>query len=275
MQASVYYVAGWHVQAALKASKKRKGKMKHILQRLAENGTATLEEVWDLPISKVLKSDQYGGLCYVSNAYFQIIIRLEYIFVKLLTISKLCVLGKDLIKTVYQCIHENDLFSDSVVRILDNNTFDSDVIDTLLKYLARTYCRMRGKDFCQALMQKDFNNLGQGIRNVTAAIAEINKDKVKKWKQGNSEGVDSRKSPKNSEPTIARSRSDSTFSITKSLENVNIVNSGKTSDTSIEEHNILELISEYVSEDIGDRDETEDGEDEENLYEISNRDNNE
>ena len=66
-----------------------------------------------------------------------------------------------------------------------------------------------------------------------------------------------------------------TCSITKSLENVNIVNSGKTSDTSIEEHNILELISEYVSEDIGDRDETEDGEDEENLYEISNRDNNE
>ena len=59
------------------------------------------------------------------------------------------------------------------------------------------------------------------------------------------------------------------------MENVNIVNSGKTSDTSIEEHNILELISEYVSEDIGDRDETEDGEDEENLYEISNRDNNE
>ena len=180
MQASVYYVAGWHIRAALKASKKRKGKMKRILQRLAENGTATLEEVQDLPISKVLKSDQYGGLCYVSNAYFQIIIRLEYIFVKLLTISKLCVLGKDLIKTVYQCIHENDLFSDSVVRILDNNTFDSDVIDTLLKYLARTYCRMRGKDFCQALMQKDFNNLGQGIRNVTAAIAEINKDKVKK-----------------------------------------------------------------------------------------------
>ena len=67
MQSTIYYIAGWHIRAALKASKKRKGEMKRVLEKLVENGTSTFEQVTDsdLPITKVSRSNQFGGLCYV------------------------------------------------------------------------------------------------------------------------------------------------------------------------------------------------------------------
>ena len=45
MQSTIYYIAGWHVCAALKASKKRKGEIKSTLEMLAENGSATHDDV--------------------------------------------------------------------------------------------------------------------------------------------------------------------------------------------------------------------------------------
>ena len=51
--------------------------MRRVLERLAENATATFEEVAesDLPIGKVSNSNQFGGLCYVTESYFQMIVR--------------------------------------------------------------------------------------------------------------------------------------------------------------------------------------------------------
>lgn len=61
---------------------------------------------------------------------------------------------------------------------------------------------------------------------MTAAIAEIDKDKAKKRKHGNNERVDvtttPRKSPKNSDASIKKSRSDSASSITEIFKDVNI-----------------------------------------------------
>ena len=86
----------------MKTSGKQTGDIKIALQTFAENRSATLLEARHLPIGKVTKSDQYGGLCFVSEDYFDLILQLKYIFVKTLITSMLCVLQKDLIEAVYQ-----------------------------------------------------------------------------------------------------------------------------------------------------------------------------
>ena len=97
----------------LKASKKTKGKISWALEKLAENGIATFEQakVSELPMQNVLRSFQFGGLCYVSEEYFHLIMRLEYIFVKSLTTTKLCVLGKDLIECLINVYMQTIFFA--------------------------------------------------------------------------------------------------------------------------------------------------------------------
>ena len=111
LKESLYYISGWHLTACLKAGKRMTRKKEIIpgslgarLMELFENHTLEKDsdQLVDLPTAKVTRSEMFGGLQVCTSAYFHFILRLEYVFVKLLSPSNLAVLGKELIQQIYE-----------------------------------------------------------------------------------------------------------------------------------------------------------------------------
>jgi len=101
MLQSIYYVAGWHITACFKTGKKKKGKLGKIMISLFKCGTVDRDQTGDLPTGKVLRSEMFRALHFVSDLYVKFILRLEYIFARCLTPMKLVVLGNSLLQQVY------------------------------------------------------------------------------------------------------------------------------------------------------------------------------
>ena len=175
---SLYYIAGWHMTACLKAGKIRAGKkmdgqLGKLMIELFECGTVNKADAIDLPSEKVIRSEMFGGLSFVSRMYYEFILRIEYVFVKSMTSAKLAVLGNTLVQRVYQSLCESIPLRKYIERILDSDdAVDEEVMDMLVLYLVQTYCRMRGKDFCRQVMATNFRNLGKGVRPTLAVLSD-------------------------------------------------------------------------------------------------------
>ena len=174
---TIYYIAGWHLSACLKTGrirvgKKGDGQLGQLMINLFECGTINADETAGLPTGKILRTEMFGGLNFVSASYFEFVLRMEYVFMKCLTSAKLAVLGNGLIQQVYQYLCEcADVRLQLQMIILADNT-DEDTMNELVLYLVQTYCRMRGKDFCRQIMSTDFKNLGKGVRPTLAVLSD-------------------------------------------------------------------------------------------------------
>lgn len=187
---SVYYIAGWHISACLKAGRIRAGKrmdgrLGKVMISLFECGTVDRNDNNNLPTEKVVRSEMFGGLNFVFALYYDFILKLEYVFVKCLISEKLAVLGNNLIQRistnlcesieVRQCVQHvisGDNDSAETISIDDSDTIDNDIIDNLVVYLIQTYCRMGGKDFCCQIMATYFKNLGKGVRPTLVVLPD-------------------------------------------------------------------------------------------------------
>ena len=176
MLSTIYYIAGWHITACLKAGRIRSGKrmdgqLGKAMITLFECGTADLNDVNNLPTEKVIRCEMFGGLNCVSAGYYDFILKLEYVFVKCLTSEKLAVLGNSIIQRISHILCGSVEVRQCVQQVMDS-TIDNDVMDDLVSYLIQTYCRMRGKDFCRQIMATNFKNLGKGIRPTMAVLSD-------------------------------------------------------------------------------------------------------
>ena len=176
MLSTLYYIAGWHVTACFKAGKIRAGKkgdgeLGKTMIELFECGTVNKADTLNLPTEKVVRSEMFGGLSFVSASYYEFILRIEYVFVKCLTSTKLAVLGNTLVQRVYQNLCESTSLRMCIEGILDSDDgIDKEVMDMLVLFLVQTYCRMRGKDYCRQIMTTEFKDLGKGVRPTMAVL---------------------------------------------------------------------------------------------------------
>lgn len=145
----------------------------------------------NLPTAKVERTEMFGELKYISSQYFDFILRIEYVFIKVLTPLNLSVLGSKIISDIYSAFQSNEtLFEYVKINILGiaygyDNENEEVGIREVISYMTRTYCRMRGKDFVRNLMAIEFDNLTKAHRSQMAAISK--KKGKKKSKESNNE----------------------------------------------------------------------------------------
>ena len=72
---------------------------------------------------------------------------------------------------IYNKLSECEALRNDLERFVGDK-IDEDVMTQLVVHLIRTYCRMRGKDFCRQLMTTNFSNLGKGIRPTMAVLSD-------------------------------------------------------------------------------------------------------
>ena len=181
---SLYYIAGWLLRAALKASKQREKDVKEQLRVLVTNASFTKELAIvdnNLPTAKVDRVEKFGGLNYATGDFFIFVQRLEYVFVKTLTPELLVMNGSSLIELVYVALNEDKNVFNLTAKFCEGNV-NIEVISTVVAYLTRTYCRMRGKDFARKIMSKDTKSLQQTRRPTLAAASNPAIYKAKKRK---------------------------------------------------------------------------------------------
>ena len=189
---SVYYIAGWLMHACMKNSRQRRDELSKCMIDLYELSTVKEgdTDLSTLPTRKVINTMEFGGLHFVSRSFYELIIRFEYVFITNLTPTKLAILGSSLIQKVYNTLKESPALKTMVEEIL-SVTYEDDIIIDLVAYLVKTYCRMRGKDFCRQMMATDFNNLGKSLRSKLAVLSDRESYKIegaekKKRKANNS-----------------------------------------------------------------------------------------
>lgn len=169
---ALYYIAGWLLHAINQASKRRRKELGRILESIVIQGNETNKEKArkELPAMKIEKCEQLDGLKYSSQSFFDFVMRMEYVFVNLLTPELLVMNGSGLIDMVFV-----ELASDNnAMKILYQFTgdeYEERDINDALKFISQTYCRMRGKDFCRRLMAIDTNSLSRNRRDTLATLS--------------------------------------------------------------------------------------------------------
>ena len=183
----LYYIAGWLLRASIKAAKRREQNVADQLNVLESKSSLKREmalENANLPTAKVEMVERFGGLQYVNEDFFSFVERLEYVFRNALTPELLVMNGSCLIQIVYLNLNTEDGVLDVIENFCEEN-IDPDVCSKVVKYITRTYCRMRGKDFARKLMSRDTNSLKQSRRPTLAAISnpethQAHRNKTKK-----------------------------------------------------------------------------------------------
>ena len=116
---------------------------------------------------------EFGGLHIVSSGFYQLILRLEYVFVVNLLPTTLAILRSAIIQKVYITLKES-LHLRTLLEDLLSEAYTEEVIMNLTTYICTTYCRMRGKDFCWQMIARDFNNLGKSLWSKLAVLSDRN-----------------------------------------------------------------------------------------------------
>ena len=180
MLSIAYYIVGWHITACLKAGRIRVGKKNDGLLgkgmiSLFERGIVDQKDTDNIRTEKVVRLKMFGGLKFVSAAYFDFVLRLEYVFVRYLTSTKLAVLGSSLVQRVFADLATSIDLEESLYNMMSgsDDVVEDKIMDEPVGYLVRTYCRMRGKDFCRNMMATNFKNLGKGVRPTLAVLSHI------------------------------------------------------------------------------------------------------
>ena len=177
LRESLYYVAGWHAHTLQKASVRRRDVLRSLLISLYNTIDVGKDRADKecMPIQKFERVELFGGLKYVSRAYFIFILRMEYVFMNMFTAEKLVMMGSDLISNVYTELLASVHVKRIIVALDSTSLGEADEVDLhdIVIHMTRTYCRMRGKDFVRKFMQRGFKNknLGKGIRPTLAILS--------------------------------------------------------------------------------------------------------
>ena len=169
---------------SLKAAKQRDTVVREQLNTLVLTLTLPKEVALsnnNVPTMKVERVEQFGVLAYANEEFFRFFERLEYVFRKTLTPKLLMMNGSSLIDVVYEGFNTQECVLNIVSDFCESN-INSDIIQTVTKYITRSYCRMRGKDFVRKLMSRDTHSLKQRREPTLAAVSDptIHKAKQKK-----------------------------------------------------------------------------------------------
>ena len=98
----------------------------------------------------------------ISN-YLNFVLRIEFVFVKLLTKNNLVVIGNKLISKIYDEIIAHNFARREILTIIID-VFYFETMNTLIFFMVRTYYRMRGKYFVRNLTMTNFKNLTKVVR---------------------------------------------------------------------------------------------------------------
>lgn len=170
---SVYYIAGWLIQSCNKASQQQRDDLQKCMVDLYKNSTLEkgASELSLLPTKKVNEIIEFDGLHYVSSSFYNLVLRLEYVFIINLHPTKLAILGSTIIQKLYNKLKESTSFRAALMEILSND-YKNEIIIDLTTFIVTCYCRMRGKDFCRQMMTVNFNNLGKALRSKLAVLSD-------------------------------------------------------------------------------------------------------
>ena len=102
----------------------------------------------DLPTDEVRKSEKFSALKCVNSDYFPFVLRIEFVFVKLLTKNNFVILGNTFILTIYdEIVLHNFVYRKILAFIIDEFCFEA--INNFILFIVQTYCLVWGKYFIQ------------------------------------------------------------------------------------------------------------------------------
>lgn len=169
---ALYYIAGWLLHAINQASKRRRKELGKVLESIViySNETDKEKARKELPALKIEKCEKLDGLKYSNQSFFNFIMRMEYVFVNLLTPELLVMNGSGLINSIFVELASDSNAMKNLFQFVGDEYNVSDVNDAL-KFISQTYCRMRGKDFCRRLMAIDTKSLSRNRRDTLATLS--------------------------------------------------------------------------------------------------------
>lgn len=174
---ALYYIAGWLLHAINQASKRRRKELGKILESIVIQGNETDKKKAkkELPALKIEKCEQLDGLKYSSQSFFNFVMRMEYVFVNLLTPELLVMNGSGLIDMVFVQLASDDNALKILYQFIGDEynepSENEHTVKEALQFISQTYCRMRGKDFCRRLMAIDTNSLSRNRRDTLATLS--------------------------------------------------------------------------------------------------------
>jgi ribosomal protein L12E/L44/L45/RPP1/RPP2 len=183
--------------------------------------------------------ERFGGLRYVNEDFFSFVERLEYVFRNTLTPELLVMNGSCLIQIVYENLNTEDSVLEVIEKFCEEN-IDPDVIAKVTKYITRTYCRMRGKDFARKLMSKDTNSLKQSRRPTLAAVSNPATHEAKRQKKKGDDKKAEEKEKKEESEDSAQEEDDGILEIEYLLFDAAAGNSSTEEKGNIDDNNLLE-----------------------------------
>ena len=169
---TLYYITGWTISACRKVAEQRREEVATALRYLANSCTITssVAKPKNLPTGKIDRIMAFGALSYASQEYFEFILRIEEVYVRLLTNENLIVHGSFLIHKI-----KTNLLNNSDVKWVFNKFMmpnsKKEIRNVSLDYLLGIYARMRGKDFCFKLLSKG-SVLKVSTRQAMAVLAD-------------------------------------------------------------------------------------------------------
>jgi hypothetical protein len=183
----LYYIAGWMLRAAEMEAQRRNEDStihKHLVTLVEYGEVSSQDELVELPVGEVVRTDAFGGLKYPNQMFFSFVAMIE-------NACRTCLTANNTI------IHGPYIAEELRLGLIDNHNVrsllrDCCMIDTdeevsgISEYLVRTYVRMRGKDFVRRLMSSSRRSRSTQHRHEQAALSNpklrINKRKKKSKK---------------------------------------------------------------------------------------------
>jgi hypothetical protein len=182
MEETLYYITGWLIHSISKGACGRKKDTRDVLKMISTNAKmsdknkALLE---NLPTKKVEHVENFGGLKYANRKFFDLVTRIEYVFVNILTAESLLMIGSGLIlKTYKELIECYEL--QSMIKSFLQREVDTDQIFFATEFIVKTYCRMRGKDFARKMMSCSSKSTKMPRRQKLATTVDSNGDRSQK-----------------------------------------------------------------------------------------------
>lgn len=173
-QEKVYMLAGYLIHAMKKASKRFQESRRDVFVEFVRNIQIDHETAitHDLPCGEVKRIDRFKGLKYCNTPFYEFVMRLESVFIELLHPEYLVMVGSDLISNVYESLSKNKGLRAMISSILVNRDCEDENVLIITKYITRTYCRLRGKDFSRKIMSRDTKSNMETIRQKTRIITQ-------------------------------------------------------------------------------------------------------
>lgn len=171
LQGTLYYIAGWCINAMKKVSFRRKASTKEPMLFLIAlvNIPQTAAQELGLPTGKIDRVMAFGGLYFCSFDFFVLISRIENTFRVLLSEEALLIHGSFLLEKIRRNIFLSEIFKLELSSFLPKN-LETEQRNIIAVYLVSIYTRMRCKDFAYKLLKKG-SKLKICTRSLQAALS--------------------------------------------------------------------------------------------------------